>query len=128
MAATENQIAEIECRYGVRLPDDYRHFLRTRGSMSEFLRPAIAYLIIDPVDQVIPLNESAAIQERFPGGLVIGSDGSREMLTYDFREGRSSLVLLDITAEDWSAALYQAPSLTALLTQLPAQGWLFDQN
>jgi hypothetical protein len=35
------------------------------------------------------------------------------------------LVLLDITAEDWSAALCQAPSLTALLAQLPERGWLF---
>jgi hypothetical protein len=47
------------------------------------------------------------------------------MLTYDFRSAEPPLVLLDITAEDWSAALCQAPSLTALLAQLPERGWLF---
>jgi len=36
------------------------------------------------------------------------------------------LVLLDITAENWSAAIHQESSLTALLTQLPERGWLFE--
>ena len=126
MAATENQIEEVERRFGVRLPDDYRRFLLTKGWMDEFLPPANAYLSIYPVDEVVAVNEAADVQSRFPGAIVIGSDGSRERLTYDFRHGRSSLVLLDITAEDWSAALYQATSLTALLEQLPVRGWLFE--
>jgi len=126
MAASESQIAEIERRFGVRLPDDYRRFLLTRGSMSEFLPPANSYLQIGPVDDVIPVNDAGDIQRRFPGALIIGSDGSREMLAYDFRQGHSPLVLLDITAEDWSDAIYQALSLTALLAQLPERGWLFD--
>jgi hypothetical protein len=60
--------------------------------------------------------------------VVIGGDGSREMLVYDFREDPPALVLLDITAEGWPAALYQAPSLTALLEQFPQRGWSFDQD
>ena len=49
MAASEDQIAEIECRFGVRLPDDHRRFLLTRGSMSEFLPPANSYIQIGPI-------------------------------------------------------------------------------
>jgi hypothetical protein len=56
----------------------------------------------------------------------MGSDGSREVLAYDFRKLQSPLVLLDITAQDWSDAVYQASSLTALLAQPPERGWLFD--
>ena len=126
MAASEDQIAEIECRFGVRLPDDYRRFLLTRGSMSEFLPPADSYVQIGPIDDVIPVNKGGDVQRRFPGALVIGSDGSREMLAYDFRQGQSPLVLLDLTAQDWSDAVYQASSLAALLAQLPERGWLFD--
>src|SRR5258707_12001568 len=109
MAASESQIAEIERRFGVRLPDDYRHFLLTPGSMSEFFPPA-THVQIGPIDDVIPVNEAGDIQSRFPGALVIGGDGSREMLAYDFQQGQSSLVLLDITAEDWSDAVYQTSS------------------
>jgi SMI1 / KNR4 family (SUKH-1) len=126
MATSEDQIAEIECRFGVRLPDDYRRFLLTRGSMSEFLPPADSYVQIGPIDDVIPVNKAGDIQRRFPGALVIGSDGSREMLAYDFRQCQSRLVLLDLTAQDWSDAVYQASSLAALLAQLPERGWLFD--
>src|SRR6266853_2181528 len=123
MAASEDQIAEIECRFGVRLPDDYRRFLLTRGSMSEFLPPADSYVQIGPIDDVIPVNKAGDIQRRFPGALVIGIDGSREMLAYDFRQCQSRLVLLDLTAQDWSDAVYQASSLAALLAQLPERGW-----
>lgn len=126
MAASEDQIAEIECRFGVRLPDDYRRFLLTRRSMSEFLPPADSYVQIGPIDDVIPVNKAGDIQRRFPGALVIGSDGSREMLAYDFRQCQSPLVLLDLTAQDWSDAVYQASSLAELLAQLPERGWFFD--
>jgi|SRR5262245_21433764 len=125
MAASEAQIAEVEQHFGVRFPDDYRAFLLTRGTMGEFLPPANPYVTIYPVEKIIPANEAGSIQDRFPGAIVIGGDGSREMLTYDFRQDQPSLVLLDITAENWSAALHQASSLTALLAQLPRRGWLF---
>jgi hypothetical protein len=41
-------------------------------------------------------------------------------------DAQPRLVLLDVTAENWAAAIYQASSLTALLTQLPERGWLFE--
>ena len=126
MAATEAQIAAVERHFGVRLPDDYRHFLRTRGSMDEFLPPANPYITIYPIWEIISVNESAFIRERFPGAMVIGGDGSRERLTYDFRNPQPRLVLLDITAENWSEAIHQASTLTALLAQLPVRGWLFE--
>jgi len=87
---------------------------------------ANSYVQIGPIDDVIPVNKAGDIQRRFPGALVIGSDGSREMLAYDFRQGQSPLVLLDLTAQDWSDAVYQASLLTALLAQLPERGWLFE--
>src|SRR5262245_5015169 len=126
MPASEAKIAHVERHFGVRFPDDYRSFLLTRGGMSEFLSPANAYVEIYAIDELIPINEAAFVQQRFPRAIVIGGNGSREMLAYDFRSAEPSLVLLDITAEDWTAALHQAPSLTALLQQLPERGWLFE--
>jgi hypothetical protein len=126
MAAREAQIAEVERHFGVRFPNDYRHFLLTRGTMGEFLPPANAYVMIYPVEEIIPVNEAGLIQDSFPGAIAIGGDGSREMLMYDFRHDEPSLVLLDISAENWSAAIHQASSLTELLAQLPQRGWLFQ--
>src|SRR5262249_30428167 len=126
MVASEAGIAEVERHFGVRFPDDYRHFLLTRGAMAEFLPPARPFVTIDPIETIISLNAAGFIQERFPGAVVIGGDGSREMLIYDFRQDPPPLVLLDITAEDWSDAIDQAPTLTALLKQLAERGWLFS--
>jgi len=125
VVAHEDQIADVERRFGVRFPADYRGFLLTRGSMEGFISPARTYLVLHAIDEIIPMNEAGDIEARFPGGVVIGGNGAREMLTYDFRQAQPPLVLIDISAGSWSDALYQAPSLTALLAQLPGRGWSF---
>jgi SMI1 / KNR4 family (SUKH-1) len=128
MGASEAQITKVERYFGVRFPDDYRRSLAAQGSIDQFVPPAGDYLTIYPIDQIIEINQAGSIPERFPGAVVIGGDGSREMLVYDFREDPPALVLLDITAEGWPAALYQAPSLTALLEQFPQRGWSFEEG
>src|SRR3974390_962442 len=125
MAAEESQIAAVERHFGVRFPADYRGFLLTRGSTSGFVSPGRTYLEIHPIDQVIPVNDNVNMQARFPGAIAIGGNGAREMLTYDFRQAPPPLVLLDFSAGDWSDALQQAESLTALLAVLPGRGWKF---
>ena len=94
--------------------------------MDGLVPPADSYLSIHPIESVIGNNEAGGIQQRFPGALVIGGDGSREMLTYDFRQSPPPLLLLDITAPDWSSGIYQASSLTVFLAQFPDRGWLFE--
>lgn len=38
--ARARRIARAERRFGVRFPEDYRHYLATEGSMARFLPPA----------------------------------------------------------------------------------------
>jgi hypothetical protein len=104
MGASEDEIAAVERRLGVRFPDDYRRLLAVRGSVGERMEPAGAYLRIHPVGEVIGVNQAGEIADRFPGAVVIGGDGPRELLCYDFRAAPPPLVLLDITAEDWEDA------------------------
>src|SRR5262245_51669123 len=117
MSSNDDKIAQAERRFGVRFPEDYRHFLATEGSMSQFIPPADDFLMINAIAELIEVNEAGEFQKRFPGSVVIGGDGSREMLTYDFRQDPPSLVLLDVSAQDWSSAIHQATSLSALLEQ-----------
>lgn len=128
MSSNDDRIARAECRFGVRFPKDYRHFLATEGSMTRFVPPANDYLMINAVAELIEVNEAGDFQERFPQSVVIGGDGSREMLTYDFRQEPPSLVLLDVSAQDWSSAIHQATSFSALLEQFPETGWKWDDS
>lgn len=128
MSSNDDQIAQAERRFGVRFPEDYRHFLATEGSMARFVPPADDFLMINAIAELIDVNEAGDFQERFPGSVVIGGDGSREMLTYDFRREPPSLELLDVSAQDWSSAIHQATSFSALLEQFPETGWKWDDS
>lgn len=123
---SEDVLARAEHRFGVRFPQDYRDFLAMDGSASGFVPPADDFLVINAVEDLVPVNEAGEIQDRFPGAVVIGGDGSREMLAYDFRRQPPALVLLDVSAPDWSSAIRQASSLTDLLARFPGSGWTWD--
>ncbi|WP_326783061.1 SMI1/KNR4 family protein [Streptomyces sp. NBC_00151] len=104
MSAHDDQIVQAERRFEVRFPEDYRRFLAAEGSIARLVPPADDFLMINTVEELIAVNEAGDFQERFPGSVVIGGDGSREMLTYDFRQEPLPLVLLDVSAQDWSSA------------------------
>ncbi|MDA5279998.1 hypothetical protein [Streptomyces sp. Isolate_45] len=84
--------------------------------------------MIDGLTELIDLDEAGGFQERFPGVVVIGGDGSRELLVYDFRQDTPPLAGLDVSAENWSSAIHQAPSLSAPLEQFPRTGWKGDES
>ncbi|MFC8270079.1 hypothetical protein ACFUIZ_30825 [Streptomyces cinereoruber] len=57
--------------------------------------------MIDALDEFVGNDESGEFQKRFPGAVVVGGDGSRRLLAYDFREETPPLVTLDVSTEDW---------------------------
>ncbi|WP_329612355.1 SMI1/KNR4 family protein [Streptomyces brevispora] len=128
MSASEEQIAKAENHFKVHFPQDYQHFLGTEGSTSRFVPPAGDFLTLDSVTELAHINEAGNVQERFPGAVVIGGDGSREFLAYDFRQEPPTLALLDTAAPDWSSAIHQAASLSALFKQFPETGWKWDDE
>ncbi len=127
MSSNDDQITQVEQHFGVQFPQDYRDFLGTTGSLSQFVPPADDFLVIDSLAELIDINQAGEFQKRFLGAVVIGGDGSRELLAYDFRRDSLPLVTLDVSAEDWSSAIHQAASLSALLEQFPQTGWKWDE-
>ncbi|WP_225804181.1 SMI1/KNR4 family protein [Streptomyces sp. NK15101] len=128
MSSNDDRIAQVEHHFGVRFPQDYRDFLATTGSLSRFVPPADDFLVIDALEELIGINEAGEFQSRFPGAVVIGGDGGRELLAYDFRQETPPLVTLDVSAENWSSAIHQAASFSALLEQFPRTGWKWDES
>ncbi|MGA4978547.1 hypothetical protein [Streptomyces cinereoruber] len=95
--AIEDRIVQVERHFGAWFPRDYPG---TTGSLSR-VPPADDFLVIDALDELIGNDEAGEFQRRFPGAVVVGGDGSREPLAYDFREETPPLVTLDVSTEDW---------------------------
>ncbi|GAA2207523.1 hypothetical protein GCM10009850_029810 [Nonomuraea monospora] len=123
MEADEARIQDAEQRLGVRFPDDYRSFLTAEGAVGRVVESAGNYLRLQPLEELVAVNAAGEMQTRFPGAVAIGDDGSRELLVYDFRKDPPPLLLLDVTAEDWHAGLYQAGSFTEFLRLFSRRGW-----
>lgn len=58
-------------------------------------------------------------------GVILGSDGSREMLAADTRSGPAPVVLIDISAEGWRDAVPQAGDVPELIERVEAGTFKF---
>ena len=123
--SVDEDLRRVEAHFGVDLPADYKNYVREHGAFSDFL--GNDFLSILPAAELIAYSEAAELQMRCPKVIVIGSDGSRELLAFDFRSAPPCLVLLDIAAADWSAAMHQAETFTSFLEAFEKRGWIFNE-
>ncbi|MEU6343684.1 SMI1/KNR4 family protein [Streptomyces sp. NPDC046977] len=123
MGAPDAAIQRAERALGVAFPEDYRSFLSDPGSVARHFLPAGDFLTLCPVGDLLGLNDAAGPAGRLPGAVVIGGDGCRELLVYDFRQQPPPLLLIDSATAAWSEGLRQAATLTEFLTHFPEHGW-----
>ncbi|MDX2642109.1 SMI1/KNR4 family protein [Streptomyces sp. PA03-1a] len=126
MDTSSAEIEQVERALGVALPEDYRTFLAVQGAVSRFFPPADDFLQLFPAGDLIGLNEAAELAARLPGAVIIGGDGSRELLVYDVRQQHPSLYTVDVSAEGWSDAIHQASSITEFMARFSEQGRLWE--
>jgi hypothetical protein len=126
MGASPTEIEQAERELRVSLPEDYRSFMAAEGAVARTFPPAGDFLMVHPVGDLVGINEAAGLADRLPGAVVIGGDGSRELLVYDFRHQQPPLVLVDATGGRWSDGLHQAASFTEFLSRFPDRGWLWE--
>lgn len=81
--ATIQQLKEVESKLGVVFPTQYVEFmLWSNGAEGKV---GNSYLVIWPLDQLIPLNEDYAVEEFTPGLIYFGSDGGGMAYAFDKR-------------------------------------------
>ncbi|MFE0632057.1 hypothetical protein ACFW3D_34540 [Streptomyces sp. NPDC058864] len=119
-------IRRLEQEFGASFPQDYKDFVAGDPDATARWSSTGDCLVLDPLTEVPGINEAAGLAGRLPGGVVIGGDGSRELLVYDVRQQPPPLLLVDGCAESWADAIPQAESLTALLGQFYEQGWVWE--
>jgi hypothetical protein len=118
--ASDAEIRAVEARLGLAdgFPSDFREWLGiTDGAEGWF---GDYYVMLYPRDGIVAATEAADADERLPGFVAIGSDGSREILAYDFHKSAPPIVMVDIVCEGWPEALFQAASFAEFMAQRDA--------
>ncbi|HSR84890.1 MAG TPA: SMI1/KNR4 family protein [Streptosporangiaceae bacterium] len=107
-------LAQIENELGVRLPVEYRDGLAADGRVVVAGPQTGEDVWLFSVPELSDINAAANLPDRLPGLIIIGTDGSREMLALDGRSDPSPVVLVDIVFSGWEDAIWQAPNLASL--------------
>lgn len=110
--ATEDELAAVETALGRPLAAEHRLLLAIENGSEGW--HGDLFLIIYGTSSIIAVNAEI---ERHPGFVVLGSDGSRELIGFDMRADLPPVVMIDITSEGWDAALFQAPTLADFMRQ-----------
>jgi len=115
-------LAQIERELGVRLPAEYRAGLAAEARVVVAGPREGDKIWLYPVPELSGINAAADLPDRLPGLIIIGTDGSREMLALDGRTDPLPVVLVDVVFSEWDDAIWQAPDLATFLREYPGRG------
>jgi len=120
-------LAQLERDLGVRLPAEYWNGLAAHERLLLAGPGEGEEIWLFPVPELPGINAAAQLPSRLPGLVIIGTDGSREMLALDGRSQPSPVVLADIVFSRWEDTIWQAPDLTTFLHEYPQKGLRWTQ-
>jgi hypothetical protein len=72
------------------------------------------WIELNPIFDLLDWNDIPQT-ESHPRFTAIGTDGSREIVGFDFRSDPPPVVLVQITSPGWSDAIVQAPTFAEFL-------------
>ena len=91
--ASSEQLCGVELKLGVVFPHEYKNFmLRSNGAEGDI---GNSYLALWSIEEIIPLNESYAVNEFAPGLLIFGSDGDGTAYAFDTRSESMPIVAVE---------------------------------
>jgi hypothetical protein len=115
-------LAQLERELGVRLPAEYWNGLAAHERVVLTGPKEGEQVWLFPVPELSDINAATELPGRLPGLVIIGTEGSREMLALDGRSQPSPVVLVDIVFSGWDDAIRQAPDLATFLREYPRTG------
>lgn len=121
-----DRLTRVENELGVRLPVEYRDGLAAEGRVVVAGPQTGEEVWLFSVAELSDVNAAANVSDRLPGLIVIGTDGSREMLALDGRSDPPPVVLVDIVFSGWEDAIWQAATLASFLREHPQRGLRWD--
>lgn len=115
----------VEGELGCRFPEAYRVYMVEHDG---FLGsgPSGAYVDVWPIHHLAYMNQGSPQRELHPDLVLIGSDGSRELIGFDFRFELVGIVLVQISSYGWEDTVRQADSFPEFLQMVKETGYRFE--
>lgn len=82
--ASNDIVRNVQLQLGISLPIEYLEFMMESNGADGFVGPN-SYLILWPIDELAPLNETSGVHKFAPGLLLFGSDGGGTGYAFDTR-------------------------------------------
>jgi hypothetical protein len=117
----DQEFAAAASELGRELPAAWRAYLQGGSWLSRGYLPSGCFVTLVPPAEAAGM--AAAMDpdaDRFPGLLVLGSNGAREVIAVDARLDPAPVVLVDVTADGWEDGLEQAASIAEFTRQVEA--------
>jgi hypothetical protein len=116
----DEEFTQVEGGLDRQFPGGWRNYLQGRSRLSRgWLENGCFLTLLAPRGSLEMLEAWTPAAESFPGLLILGSDGSREMLAVDTRDPLAPVALIDTTSASWSDAIPQMP-VEQLVAQIEA--------
>jgi len=93
--ASESDLRQVEAALAVVLPLEYVDLMRYSNG-AEGPIGASSYLVLWPIEEIIPLNEDYAAGEFAPGLILFGTDGGGEGYAFDTRSAALPIVAVPL--------------------------------
>jgi hypothetical protein len=114
--ATAAALRKFEHDSEFRLPEHYVQFLQQMNGGEGFIGSK-AYLILWPVEELLPMNKAYEVGEYAPDLFLFGSNGGGEAYAFD-RHSNDSIVVVPFVGMDSRLAQYQAATFTEFIEHL----------
>jgi hypothetical protein len=122
-ARHSSPLARIERLLGVRLPAEYWNGLAADARVVVAGPHESEEIWLYSVPELLGINAAVNLPDGLPGLIIIGTEGSREMLALDGRNDPSPVVLVDVVFSGWDDVIWQAPDLATFLREYPERAF-----
>jgi hypothetical protein len=116
----DDEFAQAAAGLGCQFPDAWREYLQGQSWLCKGWLESGCYLTLLAPRESLELGDAwQPAAQSFPGLLILGTNGSSEMLAVDGRDLLAPVVLIGNTTQGWTDAVPQMP-VTQFLSQVEA--------
>lgn len=115
--ATNDMIDKFEEASNIKLPDEYKDFLKLTNGGEGFIGEN-SYVMLWAVEELIELNESYEVNDYAPGLFVFGSNGGGEAYAFNTRSNSMDIVQVPFVGMDLELVQQKAKTFNEFIENL----------